>query len=145
MRSWDAKTTSTPCPRNAATCPESIAGGACVAASTRHGRPARRAGNPISVAGQSTASVRSSGAFHETIGNAEAVRQGGRIVELGDPPCRQQHLVSSHVAEERLRLGTLQGGAVDEAADEEPVFAVFVLDRVGLGRASRLSVPPHPR
>jgi len=26
-------------------------------------------------------------------------------------------------AEERLRLGTLQGGAVDEAADEEPVFA----------------------
>ena len=73
------------------------------------------------------------------------MRQGGRIVELGDPPCRQQHLVSSHVAEERLRLGTLQGGAVDEAADEEPVFAVFVLDRVGLGRASRLSVSPHPR
>jgi hypothetical protein len=76
------------------------------------------------------------------VGNAQSVRQGGGIVELGDPPRRQQHLVGGHVAVDRLRLGTLQGGAVDEAAEEEPVF---VLGRVGLRRVRRLSVPPHPR
>jgi len=50
--------------------------------------------------------------------------------------------VGGNVAVGRLHFGPFQGGAVDEGADEK---RVLVLGGVGLGRARRLSVPPHPR
>ena len=76
--------------------------------------------------------------------HAEPARQRRRIVQLGDLPGRQQHLVDGDTAVRRVRLGQLQGGAVDERADQK---RVLVPGRIGLGlrSASRLSVRPHSR
>ena len=109
-----------------------------VAASTRHGRPCetRRQADlgcrPVDRIGEIERGVPGDD------GHAEAARQGGRIVELARPARRQQHLVGRHAAVARLRLGTLQRGAVDAGVPTRNAYSSIVLGGVGLGRASRL-------